>query len=218
MTTKTDAPADVWQLIDKRLRLGKISLNLEKHGDEDVVAFCVPFGECMLDGQEAGELVEDKYFERAVFDQKRGALTPCTWLRAVDPLRIKRSFEQAFVIMTVSGDRELEFDEVLIKDLTLVFDPKYQGLTELTGKLYLRPGIGQENLILQEHQHHEVLVTITNARVALKAKSKQLDAFEDQDEGEEAKEEITHPEQLFEKPKARKAGAPKKRARIGWQR
>lgn len=222
MTAKTDAPADVWQLIDKRMRLGKIALNLEKLGNsgEEVVAFCVPFGECMLNGVECGELVKDKYFERAVFDSKKGAQVPCAWLLHVDPIKISRSFEKAFVLMTVTGDRELEFDEVQIKDLMLVFDPKYGGQAELVGKLYLRPGIGQENLILQEHQHHEVLVTITNARVMLKAKSKQMDLLENKSEGEEdagEQEELTHPEQLFEKPsgrgRAKQTSAPKKRGR-----
>lgn len=201
MTKNNTVP---WQLIDKRTMLGKISNKLEKHGDEEVVGFMVPFSELMIDPPEQCLLLRDKYFDRCAFNKVKGALTPCDWLGACEPISLSDSYEDAVMLMTISGDRELEFDGGMLKDLKLDFDPKYGGQAALSGKLYLRPGIGKENLQLQEHQHREVRLTITNATVMLKAKAKQQDMFAAQGESEETEDEGEQdPEELFEKPKAK---------------
>lgn len=185
MAKSSDAKQMLPDLVDKHMMLGKISNNLEKHGEDEVTAFAVPFDECPLERDELNAIFGDKYFDRCVFNKSARAEGPCTWLGMVEPLKLREKYHEAVVLMTVSGDRELEFDEVQLSDLTITFDPKYGAVGILSGKFYVRPGIGPANLLLQEHQHRRVKVTITNATVQLKAKSKQIDAFEAQEAGDE---------------------------------
>lgn len=181
-------------LIDKLTRLGKISNNLELHGDEEVTAFQIPVEGVMLDAKELCALLEDKFAHQLIFNDKRGLKEPTDALRKLDALKLKDNFEGATVIMTLTGDRELEFDECNLKELTL--EPQVGGLTALAFKVYLRPGIGANNLLLQEHQHREVKLTITNATVAMKAKSRQQDlplSNGEDDDGEDEAEEAPKP-------------------------
>lgn len=179
------------ELIEKYMMLGKISNNIEKHGEDDVIAFTVPFDECALEPDELRVIFGDQYVDRCLFNKTAKHEGPCTWLAACEPLKLRAKYHEGVVLMTVSGDRELEFDEVMLSDLVVTFDPKYGAVGILSGKLYVRPGIGKENLILQEHQHHRVKVTLTNATMMLKAKSKQIDAFESLQGGEQNDE---HPD------------------------
>lgn len=189
-------------LIDKICRFGKISNNLELHGEEEVTAFQIPVEGVMLEAKELNAIVGDKYFAGIVFNDKRGLKEPTDALRKFKPLELADSYENATVIMTLTGDRELEFDECLLKNLTL--EPQVGGLTALSIKLYLRPGIGANNLLLQEHQHREVKLTITNATVALKAKSRQQDL--PLGNGEEGDDEEGEEEEADSKPKRRGRG------------
>lgn len=161
------------ELIDKYMVLGKISNNLEKHGEDDVTAFTLPFDECALEPDELRVIFGDKYVDRCLFNKTAKAEAPCAWLSAVEPLKLREKYHEAVMLLTVSGDRELEFHDVVLSEMSITFDPKYGAVGILSGKLYLRPGIGKENLILQEHQNRRVKATITNATVMLKAKSKQ---------------------------------------------
>jgi hypothetical protein len=165
----------------------------------------------MLDDEQINALLGDKYAYRCLFNKAKDASKPCDWLTKCDPIKLTESFEDAVVMITLIGDEELEFEDCRLKDLSLEFSPNYAGQCAMSFKLYLQPGIGKENLQLQEHQNHEVRLTVTNATVMLKAKGRQKDLFAADGEGEgghpdpdaQNTEELTHPEQLFEAPKGR---------------
>lgn len=190
-------------LVDKYTMLGKISNNLEIHGEDEVVGFTIPFSALPLEADELNALANDKYFDRCIFNKTAKVQAPCTWLSVFEALKLRETYHEAVVLMTVSGDRELEFDDVTLKDLVIDFDPKYGAVGMLSGKMYLHPGIGKENLILQEHQNRRVKVTITNATVMLKAKSKQQElALEPRkDDGEQPDADAANGE---EKPRRKK--------------
>ena len=56
---------------------------------------------------------------------------------------------------------------------SIVLRPQPGGLTELRFSLTLRPGLSKTNLQLQEHQHREIKITLTDATPVAKGAGKQ---------------------------------------------
>lgn len=169
----------VLKLEAKTCRLGKISNNLERHGDDYTTAFTIPFTELMLTKAELNTLRRDKDTWTSWFDTSNGggrAVEPMPWWGG-EPFYLSDTFEADRMLISVSGDKELEPFEsegdpkedtyrpaALISKCTLWV--QVGGLTELRGSLYLRPGIGRRNLLLQDHQHREIKLTIIGGKVA----------------------------------------------------
>jgi len=166
----------ILNLEGKTCRLGKISNNLERHGEDYVTAFTLPFTELMLTKAELNSFMRDKLTHTSWFDTSKGnaAAEPMAWWGG-ESFYLSESFQADRAAIIVSGDRELEFESsgdpkeddyrpamVISK---LVLTPQVGGMVEARGSLYLRPGIGKTNLALQDHQHREVKLTLVNARV-----------------------------------------------------
>lgn len=171
----------VLNLTDKTCRMGKIANNLEHHADEWVTAFTIPISGVMLTKDELNDFLRDKYAHASWYTIEKGVDRPAAWW-GEEEFAITPSYESEELQLTVSGDRELEFeaeqgdpddqDDVgrpACKLSRIVLKPCEGGLTELRFALYLLPGIGKVNLMLQEHQHREIKITLADAHPAQKS-------------------------------------------------
>jgi hypothetical protein len=179
----------ILQLDAKICRLGKISNNLEKHGKEYVTAFTIPVSGLMLTKAELNRFMRDNSCHASWFDTTvKGAAQPMDWWQGED-FALSQSFEADALTIRVSGDRDLEFlaedgpgdedddgDEddgeeskrAACEISRITLKPQVGGLTEMRFALSLRPDIGKKNLMLQEHQHREVKITLVDGRVKAK--------------------------------------------------
>lgn len=158
-------------LADAHARMGKISNNLETHGDDEVTGFTIPC-EMMID-EPALDALMGVYFHRALFntDAATSLQAPMDGFIRCKALELDEKYEDCSVGLTLSGDNYLEFEECSIGKI--VMEPQLGGLTKLKVAVYLRPGIGANNLALQEHQHREIGLTISGGKLALKKDAKQ---------------------------------------------
>jgi hypothetical protein len=167
-------------------RLGKISNNLEKHGDEDVTEFNIPISGVLLTAKQLNDFMDDPHCDRAWFNTKGSLKEPMPWWQRGE-FSVSESLEAEACTIIVSGDQEIEFEAegklpgCKISRITLA--PQVGGMTEVCFQLQVRPGIGRENLLLQEHQNREVRLTIAKSRVALKRGKQQNLALDDDPEG-----------------------------------
>jgi hypothetical protein len=171
----------ILRLDGKLCRFGKISNNLERHGDDYVTAFTIPVTELMLTKAELNAFMRDKYCHQSWYDTTKGnqAAEPMPWWGG-ESFYVSEAFEADKGSIIVSGDRELEFEsegdpkedtyKPAIVVSKIVLTPRTGGLTEFNGSIYVRPGIGKTNLALQDHQHREVKLTLIDGRVAEREK------------------------------------------------
>lgn len=156
--------------------MGKIANNLENHGGEWVTAFTVPITGLTLTKDELNDFLRDKYAHASWFETKRDLVQPMAWWGG-ESFAISGSFEAEELRIEVTGERVCEFtaeepadpddpDDVgtpACRLSRIELTPLVGGLTELRFHLYLHPGVGKTNLMLQEHQHREVRVTLLEA-------------------------------------------------------
>ena len=167
-------------LTDAQGFLRKISNNLLNCGDDKVPAFTLPIEGISLDADALDALL-GKFTHRSWFDKKRdGAYHPMPWWEA----REKRDFHLSAelecdeVTLTLAAGKKITFeaegdhddeDEPYTpgaKISHLVLTPQPGGTTLLAFHLTVRPGIGKENLALQEAQFHHIGITIEETREA----------------------------------------------------
>lgn len=154
--------------------MGKISINLEKHGEEEVIVFAIPITGAMLPANlqaddPANAIAADPHFTRSIFNDNKGFLEPMPWVRS--PIRIPEKYEAAHVSIKLPSDEVLEFEGARVGDIELM--PTPGGMVATDYQIQLHPELDRVNLLLQEYQHHEVTITVHDAKVALKKKSKQ---------------------------------------------
>ena len=152
-------------LTDEHAQMGKIANNIGSHGDEEVSAFAIPF-ELMLPAEQLDELM-GKYFHRSLFntDAATQLETPIEGFRRCAPLQLEDVWEEVHVVI---GDSVVEHEFTDCRVSKCVLEPQVGGLTKLRAQVYLRPGLGEKNLWLQECQHTEVGVEITAGKIAKK--------------------------------------------------
>lgn len=177
-------------------KMGKISNNLEKHGDEDVTAFAIPFTGVIVKPKVLNAIVGDEHFDRYLFDDDKGFRKPLEWTTKFD-LVLSEKYEGAKVTLVLAGDQTLEFADCRLKDITPTAVPG--GTISLSLQIQLLPGLGQENLLLQEYQGREIAkLVIADAKIAEKKAGKQADLpLSRVGEGEEPEQGVAPP------PKAR---------------
>lgn len=154
-------------LTDQHARMGKISNNLELHGEDDeVIAFAIPC-ELMLTAEQLDALM-GTYFHRALFntDAATRLETPLDGFRRCKPLELEDAYEGVRVRID-----DHEFRDCRVQKFVL--EPQVGGLTKLRVQVYLRPGLGDENLALQELQHREIALQIYEGKLAAKKNARQ---------------------------------------------
>lgn len=159
-------------LTDEHARMGKISNNLEKHGDDDLITgFTLPLELSIPRPQLVGLM--GVWFDRSVWVQETDlsgntSLIPADWLRRVLPIELAGEVYVGVAAALVLADTELAFEDCRVTHVTLLaFAPG--GITRVGCHLYLRPGIGDNNLLLQEYQGQEIAVQLTSGKLRVKA-------------------------------------------------
>lgn len=188
--------------------MGKISNNLEKHGDDDVTAFEVPFEAIALTREQFNAQMEDPYADRWLFTDKADMREPN--LAKFKPLELVDTYEEAIVSVTF-GEKAYTFHDCRIKGVT--FEGKRGGDIMLALSVRIRPENPEQIIALIDYQNHEVKIDVQDAKVVLKGGRKQGElALSQPDEASVAaantakSEELTHPSQLFEEPAQKKRG------------
>lgn len=159
-------------LEDEHAKMGKISNNLEWAGEEQhVTGFTLPFELQVPRPQLVGLMGED--FDRAVWKlDGAGTLTGTDWARRILPISLTDETYIGVAAALVLGGRELEYADCRWSKIELLAFGN-GGITHVKGHLYLRPGIGSENLLLQEYQESEVAVSISSGKLRVKADKRQ---------------------------------------------
>ena len=171
----------ILNLNSKICRMGKISNNVEHHGDEYVPAFTIPITGIMLDKTELNRFMNDSLTYASWFDTTGSVKKPMSWW-GEETFRISPDYEADALTITLSGKRVIKFDSIdgddeddgraacTLSKITLT--PMMGGLTEMSFHLYVLPDIGKTNLLLQEHQHREITITLEEGK-AVEKKTKQ---------------------------------------------
>jgi hypothetical protein len=174
----------ILNLTGKLCRMGKVSNNTEYHGAEEwESAFTIPITGVMLTREELNDFMRDKHCHASWYNTggKGGLVEPMPWWHG-EEFSVSAKYESDDLMLTMSGDRELTFEPVEPDPddeddvgrpacvlSSIVLRPQPGGLTELRFSLTLRPGLGKTNLQLQEHQHREIKITLTDAAPIEKA-------------------------------------------------
>lgn len=152
-------------------QFGKISNNLETHGDEDVPAWTIPIAGILLDAHQLEELLHDCHASEAFFKRSAdGQLEPRPWLTYAEPIALTEVYD-GLATSIQYGDELIDFDKCRLKDLTL--GRFFPGMAQLDCKLQLYPGLDHANIALQYMQNKPIVLTIESAKVAAKKKLKQ---------------------------------------------
>lgn len=161
--------------IDKaQCQMGKYSNNLEKHGEEDVLAWTIPIVGVLLYAHQLEVLLHDSHGSEAFFVRAKDDLLEARpWTTYADPVSLTEAYDGVAVEMKL-GEEVISFERCRIKDLTL--GRFFQGgVTQVDFKLQIAPGLDRVNLLMQEYQNKPVVLTIESAKVAAKKKLKQTD-------------------------------------------
>lgn len=164
-----------FEIEDALCELGKISNNLESHGDEQVVVFAIPVTGAMLPVAMTAEdpvnaIAGDPYFTRSVFNDKAGFYEPMKWVREAIPF--PENYDKATVRIELPGDEVLDFIDSRIGKISLM--PTAGGLIEVCFQIQIKPDLERESQLLLEYQGHKnIKITVLDAKIALKKGGKQ---------------------------------------------
>jgi hypothetical protein len=150
--------------------MGKISNNLEKHGDQDVPAFSIPITGLMLSKEQLCTLMRDKFVHQSWYNNKRDLQEPMDWCKNVT-IKLDEHYDGATVAFKLQDDTVLEFQNCKLGNI--IPNATLGGLTAVDLQIQLIPGLERENLLLQEYQNREIKLSVSGAKVALKKGSKQ---------------------------------------------
>jgi len=180
-------------------QMGKLSNNLENHGEEEVTAFDIPISGIALTGEEFNALLEDPYADRWLFTDKADLRE--SNVTRFKPLELIDTFDDALVQMTIN-EQQFKFAGARIKGVT--FEARRGGDVMLSFDVRVRPENDKEILALIGFQNREIKIDVQDAKIAVKGGRKQQE-LPLATAGENEQREPTHPEELFEKPKRKRA-------------
>ena len=153
-----------FSLKNQRCQMGKISNNLEMHGEQEVIAFDVPFT-TEIRKRQINALLGDQADER-LFNSVADVLQPHDLFTRCAPLAVLERFDRGKALVALSDKRSFEFEEVLISKINLA--PRTGGVAELSFTMRVRPTSNAEMGGLLEWQRREVSVDVTGAKTAVK--------------------------------------------------
>lgn len=157
-------------------KIAKISNNTLMQGDSGFESeFTLPFSGIMLDQDQLNRTMGDELTWRCWYNHSPPALPkPCDWwAHSKGEFPIPDEYQGDWILIRVSGDRVIEFEAEkdskgkptpAFRLSKLILTPRHGGLTEVKGNLHVRPGIGKENLLLQEHQHSTVMLSFSDTK------------------------------------------------------
>jgi hypothetical protein len=164
----------------------KISINVLGKDPENTL-FTIPLEGIALNREELNAYMGERTFESWFDKRKDGTWVPMDWISRLPEgsITLDEKFETDGVEIIVSGKKELVFEptepdddddapEPAARIGQIVLTPKVGGITLLAFHLQVRPGLGKENLLLQQHQYRHVTLTLGNLE-QIKRKGRQQD-------------------------------------------
>jgi hypothetical protein len=162
--------------------LGKISNNIENHGDEEVTAFDIPVTGILLDREQLNALLDDSVADRVLFNKTRtGDVQPS--LKCFAPFVLTDSFDGAVLSFSFGEAKKENFTlrDCKVKGVTL--EPQNGGNTVVSLKIRVRPENDSQILMLMGHQNRGCQLGIAEAKVATTAAAKKQGGLFDTSEG-----------------------------------
>lgn len=151
--------------------IGKITNNIELHGDESVSMFGIPVSSMLVPTETINALWGDPHFDRCLFNHgKAGIVEPMPWTRN-SVIRLEEVFEAGSAEIKFKNDEVHKFENCRMKGF--IGGPLVGGMTELSFQLQLNPGLDRANLLLQEYQNEEIKLSIMSAAISKKKNPKQ---------------------------------------------
>lgn len=182
MVEKTASPL-VLDEVDALLK--RVSSNYEKHGDEHV-----PVLDIACETEVPCEVLEPllgKYFERSLFESKKGVQQPAAWLVGnVDlPLPYIHLLQTTAVTFVLSDDVSREFgeepnegEEATSKQQCpiskITFEPRVGGVMRLSFSVRIRPKTKHEVWAFMQHHQRHAKLSISNSSIKRTEKQAEL--------------------------------------------
>ena len=134
-----------------------ISLNSEKHGEEDAPCADFTLSGILLDEDDIAEMYDDRYYYRTLFNEKGKLKEPLTRLNG--PICYQPQFKKSLVTLWVGLKQEdmLKFSESRVKDIQL--EPQTGGSVALSCKVRVFP-TEEDMKFLYRHKGQDVMVSI----------------------------------------------------------
>ena len=145
--------------------MGIINNRIEKHGNDNVTAFDIPIV-LLLDPDQLEQLLGKGQHDH-MFEKQGRSFKPR--IPDVESMLIRHDLDGANVVLHLDKS-DIEFEEARLKGLTL--QPLAGGETQLHFKLQVRPE-NKHILRLLDTQNCELKLSLADAKIAQKAKSKQ---------------------------------------------
>lgn len=184
---KAKAAQAIHFALDEVLCRQEMYKNVEPHGNEDAGGWWVTFSNIMLSAEQFNDLMADPHADRAFFNQVKNVWEPMPWLKNVE-LKYLETFEEAVCTILYSKNEEektkceVEFTKCPVKIISL--EPLTTRVIAMSIKFKIKPK-RRDLVLIHEHQHTQVRLSISNAKIA--AGKKQSDMFDakkdDQAEG-----------------------------------
>lgn len=157
-------------LTDEHAQMGKISNNLEKHGGGDepdlITGFSLPLK--LRVPREQTVALMGQEFERSCWAALGTGVVAQAWARRITPIALHGEVYVGAAAELHLGGEELTFKDCRVSDIEIVgFEDG--GYTLIECQLYVKPGIGNENLLLQEYQKQEIAVQLSSGKLRVKA-------------------------------------------------
>ena len=168
-------------------RMGKLSSNLEKAGDEDVCVFDIPITGYGLSVAQIRTITGAQYGERSLQD-KQGSRNVRA-LPNISRFVIADSYDGASVRFVLSGAVDHEFKDCKVRKLFVeVLDT---GEVMLSFSVRVKPNLGKQSSQLLEYQNRPIRIAVSRGKLAIKETDRQkslelggdADADEDDDDG-----------------------------------
>jgi len=166
----------------------KISINV-LNKDAEQTLFTLPFQGIELSREQLNDYMGAYTFESWFHQRPDGIWVPMPWIARLPKaeIAIEDEFDADGATIIVSGGEELVFEPEdrdeddeeeaapPVRVTSIVLGPKSGGITLLGFHLQVRPGLGKENLALQEHQFRHVTITLGKTKLtARKGKQHEL--------------------------------------------
>jgi hypothetical protein len=175
----------VLSLTNVKAFLRKVSNNLLNRGDEKVTAFTLPMSEVALDRKALNELLGARTFEAWFEQRKDGSWHPMPYwmLRKDGSFALDVEYDTAGVEISGGGRAPIVFegeeaesekgeDTPAGRVSNIVLTPQPGGMTLLAFHLQVCPGVGRENLALQQLQYHHLVLTLGETCVVVREKQR----------------------------------------------
>jgi hypothetical protein len=153
--------------------MGKLSNNIEHHGEKDVTAFDLPISGIELTQEQLNELLDDPQACAALYNTTgTGEIEPAIPLMNPHPLH--ETFEGALVAFKI-GEMEFSLQDCRISKVAI--ELQRGGVSKVEFSLRVRPEKDKQLTAFLGHQNREIRIDVQDAKIVQKGGRAQPDLF-----------------------------------------